>query len=215
MKFIQHIEVGQEKFEGKPFISGTQIKVSDIVNWHEQLNLSPVEIISRHSNLTVAQIYAALSFYHDNKQDLDLDIDKTAQSGARKEATIFFDGGSRGNPGPAAGAAVLVFPDRTPEVVSRFFEEETNNVAEYTGLILGLEKALQLGIKDLKVYGDSNLVVKQVTGEWKVKTAHLRPLCNRVKQLSKDFDSISINWVKRNENKLADSAVNNCLDQYC
>lgn len=82
------------------------------------------------------------------------------------EVKIYFDGGSRGNPGPAAGAAVIVLPDGSKEVITEFFDRTTNNVAEYTGLIIGLEKAQELGIKDAIVKGDSNLVVKQVRGEW-------------------------------------------------
>jgi len=89
---------------------------------------------------------------------------------------------------------VIVLPDGNKEVVTEFFDRTTNNVAEYTGLIIGLEKAQELGIKDAIVKGDSNLVVKQVKGEWKVKQPHLKPLCERAKLLAKQFNSIDIQW---------------------
>ena len=132
----------------------------------------------------------------------------------KKGAILYFDGGSRGNPGPSAAGAVIVnADDGKKEIVSQFFRQATNNVAEYNGLIIGLEKALELGLKNLTVCGDSNLVVNQVNGRWQVKNNRLRVLCDRAKQLIKQFDRIEINWVRRNQNQLADRAVNECLDR--
>ena len=132
----------------------------------------------------------------------------------KKGVILYFDGGSRGNPGPSASGAVIVnADDGKKEIVSQFFRHATNNVAEYNGLIIGLEKALELGLKNLTVCGDSNLVVNQVNGRWQVKNNRLRVLCDRAKQLIKQFDRIEINWVRRNQNQLADRAVNECLDR--
>ncbi len=129
-----------------------------------------------------------------------------------KIPVLFFDGGSRGNPGEAAGAAVIVMPDGFRHTVSQFLDKATNNEAEYTGLIIGLQKAIEQGIQELEVYGDSNLVVNQVNGFWRIKQSHLRPLANLVSSLMEQFSRITLNWVPREQNKLADKAVNNCID---
>src|SRR5205807_2840011 len=98
------------------------------------------------------------------------------------------DGSSRGNPGPAAGAAVLFYPDGTvlAEVV-RPLGVATCNVAEYTGLIIGLERALLEGIAELAIQMDSRLVVEQVHGTWRVRQPHLRPLMERSRELLSAF----------------------------
>jgi ribonuclease HI len=127
-------------------------------------------------------------------------------------ATLYFDGGSRGNPGKAAGAAVIVMADGTTHKVSKSLEFATNNEAEYTALIIGLEKAKALGIEKLVIKGDSKLVVNQVNGTWKVNSDHLRALCNEVCNLIKDFQDTQIEWIPREQNKLADAAANECMD---
>lgn len=126
--------------------------------------------------------------------------------------TLFFDGGSRGNPGPAAGAGVIIMPDGQRHTVTQFLDNTTNNVAEYTGLIVGLTKAGELGIEELAVCGDSNLVVNQVNGKWKIKQPHLRELAVQANSLMAQFRQVKLFWVPREENRLADEAVNQCLD---
>ena len=125
---------------------------------------------------------------------------------------LFFDGASRGNPGEAAGAAVIVMPDGQHHVASKYMPFSTNNEAEYTGLIMGLKQAQALGIRQLTIRGDSNLVVQQVQGFWKVKKDRLRVLCQEAKTLIQSFDRTVIEWVRREENKLADAAANKCID---
>jgi ribonuclease HI len=123
------------------------------------------------------------------------------------------DGGSRGNPGPAAIAAVIASPEG--EVLEERGErigEATNNVAEYRALLLGLERAAELGAREVEVIGDSELVVRQVRGEYKVKDAGLRPLHQRVRDLLETFDRWSIRHVRREENEAADLLVNASLD---
>jgi ribonuclease HI len=126
---------------------------------------------------------------------------------------LYFDGGSRGNPGIAAGAAVLQLPDAEPYIVSEFMKHATNNEAEYTGLVIGLKKAQQLGIKTLEVRGDSQLVINQVNGLWNVKSDNLSGLYNQARRLMVQFNQIQISWVPRKENYLADIAVNDCIDR--
>ena len=129
-------------------------------------------------------------------------------------ACLFFDGGSRGNPGKAAGGAVIIMPDGKKHRVGKFLPFATNNEAEYTGLIIGLTKAKLLGITALEVKGDSNLVINQVKGVWRVKNDNLHKLYHKVHSLIKEFSQITINWIPREENKQVDTAVNQCLDKY-
>jgi ribonuclease HI len=127
-------------------------------------------------------------------------------------ATLYFDGGSRGNPGIAAGAAVLVLPDKQTYTVSRYLAHATNNEAEYTGLIIGLEKARELGLKSLKIHGDSQLVINHVKGTWKLKSENLRPLLTQSQKLIARFDRVQLEWIARAQNHLADAAANHCMD---
>jgi ribonuclease HI len=130
------------------------------------------------------------------------------------EATLFADGGSRGNPGPAASAAVLLDPSgELVEEVGAYLGIATNNVAEWTALVLGLEAAAKRGILRLSVRLDSELVVKQLRGEYRVKHAGLLPLYNRARQLMRRFSEVDVKHVPRKQNALADRLVNRLLDQ--
>ncbi len=123
------------------------------------------------------------------------------------------DGGARGNPGPAAIAAVV--QDSEGGVLQERGERigrATNNVAEYKALLLGIEMAGTLGASELELVGDSELVVKQVKGEYKVKDATMRELHAQVKSALNDFDSWSIRHVRREHNAEADRLVNEALD---
>jgi ribonuclease HI len=130
-----------------------------------------------------------------------------------KRVIVNVDGGSRGNPGPAAIAAVVTDP--SGEVLAERAEmigEATNNVAEYRALLLGIDLAKQLGADDVEFVGDSMLIVEQVRGNWKVKQEHLRPLHTKVKDALRDLGSWSIRHVKRGENERADQLLNDALD---
>jgi ribonuclease HI len=123
------------------------------------------------------------------------------------------DGGARGNPGPAAIAAVA--GDESGEVLLERGEEigtATNNVAEYRALLLGIELARELGARRLELVGDSELVVRQVEGRYKVKDANLRQLHSQVREALAKFDEWSIRHVRREENAAADALVNQTLD---
>ena len=130
------------------------------------------------------------------------------------EATLFADGGSRGNPGPAAAAAVLLDPaGELVEEIGAYLGVATNNVAEWTGLILGLEAAAKRGVLRLQIRLDSELVVKQLRGEYRVKNAGLQPLYQRARRLLRSFTEVDIRHVPRAQNVLADRLVNRLLDQ--
>ena len=123
------------------------------------------------------------------------------------------DGGARGNPGPAAVAAVV--QDAGGQVLLEKGERigrATNNVAEYRALLLGIEMAAALGASELELVGDSELVVRQVEGRYKVKDAALRELHAEVKQALEPFERWSIRHVRREQNAEADRLVNEALD---
>ena len=123
------------------------------------------------------------------------------------------DGGARGNPGPAAIAAVASEPDG--EVLAERNEligEATSNVAEYRALLLGISLARELGADEVDFIGDSALIAHQVRGEWKIKQEHLRPLRTKVVDELRGFDRWSIRNVPRAQNVRADELVNEALD---
>ena len=127
--------------------------------------------------------------------------------------TLFTDGGARGNPGPAGIGAVL--RDASGEVIgeiARSIGHGTNNVAEYTALVEGLAMALDKGVTELDVFLDSELVVHQMKGEWKIKHANLRTLAIKAQGLMRRFDSISISHVRREQNAEADALANQAMD---
>ena len=129
---------------------------------------------------------------------------------------VYADGGARGNPGPAAIGAVVVDPSTDPPTVVATVSEAigvtTNNVAEYRALIAGLEAALEHGARRVEVRADSQLVVRQVLGEYRVKQAHLRPLCEDARRLLGEFDEVRMLHVPRAQNVDADALVNAALD---
>ena len=131
----------------------------------------------------------------------------------KPEYLLQFDGCSKGNPGLAGAGAVIFNYEKEIWGASKFVgAKTTNNEAEYSGLIMGLEKALDLGIKELAVEGDSLLVIKQMNGEFKVKSENLYTLYSSAKELEKKFDSITFNHIYRSSNKRADELSNLCLN---
>lgn len=134
----------------------------------------------------------------------------------RDVVMIHFDGGSRGNPGPAGIGAVVTDPSVQPPArlaaVSEHIGDTTNNVAEYRALIAGLEAARAFPARAVEVRGDSKLVIEQVRGAWKVKQPHLRPLLDDVRRLLEPYERVTLTHVPRAENTDADLLVNAALD---
>ncbi|KKW32882.1 MAG: Ribonuclease H [Candidatus Uhrbacteria bacterium GW2011_GWA2_53_10] len=131
---------------------------------------------------------------------------------------IYTDGGSRGNPGPAASGAVIktMKDGKEGEViaeVSRYLGKDTNNQAEYTAIIIGLERAKELGAKEVEVVMDSELAVKQLNGLYKVKNPGIAKRFMEIWQLKSHFKKISFRHVRREYNKEADALVNFTLDR--
>ncbi len=128
--------------------------------------------------------------------------------------TLYCDGASRGNPGPASIGFVLYDPYGVVVVeLGGIIGETTNNVAEYRALIAGLETALERGVGRIDVRLDSMLLVKQVTGEYRVKSLHLKPLQRQAVQLMTRFEEASIEHVRRERNTAADALANEALDE--
>jgi ribonuclease HI len=130
-------------------------------------------------------------------------------------AKMYTDGGSRGNPGDSACAYVICEMDGTVVEKSGYYMGmATNNQAEYYGMIKGLERAINLGIDKVSLFSDSQLVVNQMNGFYKVKNQELAPLHQQLNQLAQSFRKVSFTYVPRELNKLADKEVNRILDQH-
>jgi ribonuclease HI len=131
------------------------------------------------------------------------------------EVIVEADGGSRGNPGPA-GFGAVVLDARTEEVLAERrggLGHNTNNVAEYQGLIAGLEAARELGAHVVTVRMDSKLVVEQMCGRWKIKNSALQVLAETARRLTGEFDRVSFEWMPRERNKRADKLANDAMDE--
>jgi ribonuclease HI len=128
------------------------------------------------------------------------------------EVTIYTDGGSRGNPGPAAYAYVIQRPGEPDIEEKAFLGRTTNNIAEYTGLVKGLEHALHLGAKRITVLSDSELMVKQMNGDYRVKNEGLLPLYEQAVRLRKQFAFAAIRHIRREFNGQADRLCNEAMD---
>jgi ribonuclease HI len=124
-----------------------------------------------------------------------------------------FDGGSVPNPGPSAGGAVMYETDRKTVIFEggEYLDYATNNQAEYTGLLCGLNHAIQLGIKNILIEGDSQLIIFQTIGKWKVNNEHLILLNIQVKEAIDKFDFVGIRHVYRKDNKYADRITNEVI----
>ena len=129
------------------------------------------------------------------------------------KARLYTDGGARGNPGPAAFAYVLEAEDGTVlDARSEAIGIATNNVAEYRAVLAGLAKAAELSVAEVEVVSDSELLVKQMTGEYRVKNAALRELSLEATRLARRLDGVRYTAVRREQNELADRLVNEALD---
>ncbi|CAN5662284.1 hypothetical protein BH24ACT26_BH24ACT26_01590 [soil metagenome] len=128
-------------------------------------------------------------------------------------ATLHTDGGARGNPGPAGIGVVLTGDDGAVVAeIARGLGEATNNVAEYSALIAGLELALEHGVSHVDVFVDSELVASQVRGEWKIRNDRLRALAVKARSIMRRFEQATISHVRRGDNAAADALANQGMD---
>jgi len=157
-------------------------------------------------------------------QDLRELLHAVARAASRRESQalgldttrlrIFCDGAARGNPGPAGAGAVLYTADgRLVERLGRYLGHKTNNHAEYQGLLLGLQRAVELGAREVEVYADSELLVRQLRGEYRVRSKGLLPLWQRARELLGRFDRVRLAHVPREKNREADEMSNRAIDE--
>jgi len=127
---------------------------------------------------------------------------------------IFIDGACRGNPGPGAIGVVITRDDKTIAEISRTIGEVTNNIAEYLALIYALQEALVLKAKEVRIFTDSELVYRQLTGVYRIKNEHLKVYFDQVLHLKRGFERLEIRHVSREQNKAADKLANNALENF-
>ena len=140
--------------------------------------------------------------------------DNLSKVGIYSKVKLYADGGSRGNPGPSSsGFVVLDLNDKILYDEGIYLGITTNNQAEYTALKLGLEKCLEMGSREVKVFMDSLLVINQMKGNFKVRNREIWPIHDAIMNLVKKFKKVEFQHVPREYNKLADAAVNRALDQ--
>ena len=129
------------------------------------------------------------------------------------ELTIFTDGASRNNPGEA-GAGIFIIRDGKPvDKIARYLGTTTNNIAEYQAAIIGLEQCVKLGASMVRLHADSELMVKQLNGQYKVKNEGLKPLHARVKELIAKIGTVEVQYIPREKNKEADALANQAIDE--
>ncbi len=129
------------------------------------------------------------------------------------EMIIYSDGASRNNPGEA-GAGVYILQDNKPfEKIARYLGQTTNNVAEYNAAIIGLEQAVKHGASKVRLLADSELLVKQLNGQYKVKNEGLKPLYLKVKELISKIGSVEVKYIPREMNREADALANKAIDE--
>jgi ribonuclease HI len=130
-----------------------------------------------------------------------------------ERVVLYVDGGARGNPGPSGIGLVMTDPDgRELDRANAYIGVATNNAAEYRAVILGVERAAALGAREVEIVNDSQLVARQLSGEYRVRSDDLRPLHAQARRALRRFDRWSIRSVPREQNELADALVNEAID---
>jgi ribonuclease HI len=138
----------------------------------------------------------------------------TEGQGSHPQLRLYTDGAARGNPGPSGAGAVLLGPEgQVVAKLGKFLGVQTNNHAEYSALLLGLQHAKSLGAKELEVFSDSELLVRQLTGRYQVRSATLRPLYEEAQRLLGEFPKATVAHVPREENTAADEMSNRAIDE--
>ncbi len=155
--------------------------------------------------------------FHLTREELQRLFQEVADSHRRREEDVwrlYTDGASRGNPGPAGAGAVIYNPQgEVAAQIAQYLGQTTNNVAEYQALLLGLQEASRLGVRRLQVFADSELLVRQLSGQYRVKSPHLMPLFLQALKARRTFASFTVTHVPRAENQQADLLANQAIDQ--
>ncbi len=145
---------------------------------------------------------------------VDGGIAPEGDEGAFERMRVYSDGAARGNPGLSGAGAVLVEPSgQIVDRLGKFLGVQTNNYAEYMGLLIGLRRAKDLGVREIEVFADSELMIRQLGGRYQVKSATLRPLYEEAVRLLNDFSRVKLVHVPREMNKAADEMSNRAIDE--
>ena len=131
---------------------------------------------------------------------------------AQETVSLYIDGAARGNPGPAGAGIVLKEGDKIIKTSYRYLGEATNNVAEYSALISGLQEALQLGYRNVRLHLDSELVAHQISGNYRVKNSNIKPLFDKAVALINNFNNFEVLRIDRSQNKEADRLANKAIN---
>lgn len=136
------------------------------------------------------------------------------QSPQWQRLRLYSDGAARGNPGPAGAGAVLVEPSgQVVDRLGKFLGHQTNNYAEYMGMLIGLKRARELGVREVEVFADSELMIRQLGGRYQVKSPTLRPLYEQVLKLLNEFERVKLVHVPREMNRAADEMSNRAIEE--
>jgi ribonuclease HI len=137
-----------------------------------------------------------------------------SSANAVQRLRVYSDGAARGNPGPAGAGAVLVEPSgQVVDRLGKYLGVQTNNFAEYMGLLLGLRRARDLGVREIEVFADSELMIRQLGGRYQVKSPTLRPLYEEALKLLNEFSRVKLVHVPREMNSAADEMSNRAIDE--
>lgn len=177
------------------------------------LEHEPLEKTRAHFGLAAEELREI--FEGKKKPQRELPLQTAAEPGKLLRARVYTDGASRGNPGMAgAGAAILdAETGKVVELLKRYLGKQTNNVAEYQAAILGLTRARELGVREVELVADSQLLIRQLGGQYQVKHPGIRPLYDEAVALLKTFAKVKLIHVPREMNKLADEMSNRAIDE--
>ncbi|MDI6853618.1 MAG: ribonuclease HI family protein [Deltaproteobacteria bacterium] len=164
------------------------------------------------------EIPEVLERFHLSREELKALFLEVAESYKARQSGywhLFCDGASRGNPGPAGAGAVLLDPGGQPQGRAvRFLGKATNSIAEYQALLLGLEMALEKGVRRLQIFSDSQLLVEQLNGGYQVRSPHLKPFWRQAMNLLQNFEAYAISHIDRTMNAEADRLANQAIDRH-
>lgn len=142
------------------------------------------------------------------------ELDGSEVNAVLNRVRVYSDGAARGNPGPSGAGAVLVEPSgQIVDRLGKYLGVRTNNYAEYMGLLLGLRRARELGVREVEVFADSELMIRQLGGRYQVKSSSLRPLYQEALKLLNDFSRVKLVHVPREMNSAADEMSNRAIDE--
>ncbi|MGB9755896.1 MAG: ribonuclease HI family protein [Desulfurella sp.] len=169
------------------------------------------EETARHFDISIDEFFAEIKQICDSIELSNKFTKKNQLIESKKTLVVFIDGASSNNPGPAGIGAVFMLDNQIIDTVSEYIGEKTNNEAEYIALIKALHVGLDYNIRSIKIFSDSELVVKQIKGLYNIKQEHLKKLNNEALSLIKEFEYFEINHITRNLNSQADKLAKSAI----